>query len=145
MFQFIYAWLTAMYAALVGTGAILETAELRLAMDPVEGGGDAAEGDIVVPTFTGYLDAAIAAWTPAVDVNGVPYLTADPIVFSPTNDTNLPQYVSGAGILDANGDLVGYCNFEEPLLLSLPGQQLHVTPRVKFNDKNFLEIEAHVE
>jgi hypothetical protein len=145
MFSFLNAYIAAMLAVLTDTGADLETGELILLSEPYDPETMPLEKDIVRPTFTGYADAAIAAWLAGVNGEGEPYIYAAPIVFSPTNDTNLPQYIYGAAILDSTGAIVGYSNWADPLQLSLSGQVMHAMPKVSINPNNPVEIEGYVE
>jgi hypothetical protein len=138
MFHLINSYIALMLAALTEAGADLETGELVLFSEPYD-------PDIVRPTFSGYADAAIAAWLSGVNSEGEPFVYAAPKLFSPTDATNLPQYIYGAAILDSNGIIVGYSNWEAPLQLSLADQVLHVTPKVSINPTNSVELEGYVE
>jgi hypothetical protein len=143
--QYIHAWLTAMYAYLIDVGAPLVTGELVLIGETIVPDGNTAETDLVRPNYTTYADAAIAAFVPAVDGTGVPYLAVPPKVFSPTAETNLPQYIYGAGILDAAGNLVVVSMFAQPIQLSFAGQQLHVTGKIYMDPLIASVIEAYTE
>ena len=145
MMGYVFDWLAKMYAALSAASNPLETGKLVLLGQPLTYTGNEAAGDITKPNFTGYADYTISAFVAAIDSNGVPYLSVAPHVFSPTNGTNLPQYIYGAAILDTDGDLVLLNNWATPLQLSRAGQQLHVSPKVKLAPTIQVEIEAYVE
>jgi hypothetical protein len=142
MIQFIYAWLTKIYGELTGAGLPLVTGTMKLLGEPLVWDGTQVVGDVVEPVYTGYADAAIAAWTPAVNETGVPFLTADPSVFSPTDAVGLPVFIYGAAIVDADGDLVAISVWDAPLQFTLPDQQLHVTAKVFLDPTTPTEIEG---
>lgn len=142
---FIIAFLQALYELATDTGNFLETGELMLIGEDFELDPDLVVGDLVAPVYTTYANAAIAAWTPAVDGQGIPYISAAPAIFSPTAGTGLPVLIYGAAILDANGDLVAVSKFPSPLQLSFATQQLHVTAKVKLGLASPVVIEAYVE
>lgn len=143
--QFTAAALTEIYDAISAEDAFLETATLKLAMNNLTPTKDTVAADITPPNFTGYTAPAIAAWTSAVDIQGVPYLCAAPSVLSPTDAVNLPMNIYGAGVLDSAGALVCYSKFPQPLLISRANQQLHITAKIKLNDVQTVELEGYVE
>jgi len=112
--------------ALFGVGGALEDSTLGLFTNDWDFTVEPVTADLVAPTFTGYAAAAID-WSTAVDDEGNIYAKTDPVEFSPTNATNLPQAIRGWYIraVTTNNFLVGG-KFDEAITVSLADQVFHV-------------------
>jgi len=117
---------SAALAAAIDTGGILEDATLGLFTNEWDFGTEPLTADLTAPTFTGYA-AAACTLTEHIDVNGNRYLSTEPVEFSPTNATNLPQQIRGWYLRKAttNEFLVGG-NFETPITVAVADQVFHV-------------------
>lgn len=123
MWRQVNALISLIYAWLINTGNPLETTTIHLYTNDVDWSGPVVIGDITEAAFPGYAGAVVAL-VAAVDVDGNPYLTHDPAVFTCTGATGLPVMVKGAYMTTAAGLQFGGA-FASPLTLSQNGQVLH--------------------
>jgi len=130
---------------LLAVDGILDGAQLRLFINDIEEDAVEDAGDLEVPTFTTYADAALDAGTVSIDSEGKVYVNFDAVEFSPTAATNLPQMIRGAAILDDADDLVAVSKFDTPVGLTASGQVLTVLPKFRIVDKTDNNIIASVE
>jgi len=85
------------------------------------------EGDLSKATFTTYADTVVAAWTQYNDLAGRPYLAGEPIIYNPTNITNLPQTIVGAALMQGT-DILAIGPLDNPIFVSVADQSFHVIP-----------------
>jgi len=113
--------------ALFGAGGALEDATLGLFTNEWNFENEPVTADLTAPTFTGYAPGVIDAFTLAVDDEGNLYVKTNPVEFSPTNASNLPQLIRGWYLraVTTNNFLAGGL-FDDPITVGLADQVFHV-------------------
>lgn len=103
------------------------------------------KADMTPATFTTYAASVIAFddWSEHVDANGNPYVAAPPVVFSPTNATNLPQTINGVYLFKGD-NLINYRQLATPVTIVAAGQALHATPAFGLGGADLPPAEASI-
>lgn len=142
MFKLISAFLSLLMDELIVAANVLDGAEMILFTSTGEINSNTVVGDLTQATFATYAAAPIT-WVKSFTSGGIPFLTSGPITFQPNAGTNLPQTVTGAGIIDSNGDLVAAGYFEEPVEVAVSGQQLHASVHFKLDGSQDTAFECY--
>lgn len=121
----------ALLGELVGVGGLFAGALIKLFKNDIVPGEESTIATFTAADFTGYAPSAAVTWgTPGVSGDGTPQVLGDTKVFTAGTPLTQAGTVYGVYVTNTAGTVLLYAErFAQPVLISIPGQQVAYTPK----------------